>query len=248
MSTPGRLHDEVLTHAFDAGAPSYDAMVGRNPGYHYHLRLSVQRLRIPDQGRGLRVLDIGCGTGASTAALLEAAPRAEIVGVDASADMLTQARRKRWPDTVRFVHSPVEELGPALRAAGLEGTFDAILAAYLVRNLTDPDAQLHALRDQLRPGGSIAVHDYVAGANLAARVVWRLVCWGIVVPLAVLHRSDLGLYRHLWRSVVDFDNADQLVRRLTAAGFVDAEALPMPGWQRGIGYTFLGRRASKSAC
>ena len=45
-----------------------------------------------DGGRGLRLLDLGCGTGASTAALLEVAPEAEIIAVDASAEMLNAAR------------------------------------------------------------------------------------------------------------------------------------------------------------
>jgi ubiquinone/menaquinone biosynthesis C-methylase UbiE len=247
MSMHGRLHDEVLTRAFDAGAPSYDAMVGRNPGYHEHLRLSVERLAIPDGGRGLRLLDVGCGTGASTAALLAAAPHAEIVAIDASEQMLARARAKRWPATVHFVHSPVEGLEAALADAGLGGPFDAVLAAYLIRNLTDPDAQLRSLRRQLRPGGRIGVHDYVAGADLAARLTWRLVCWGIVVPLALLHRSDMGLYRHLWRSVADFDDADRLVQRLRGAGFVDVRAVGMRGWQRGIEYTFLAQRPLAAA-
>jgi ubiquinone/menaquinone biosynthesis C-methylase UbiE len=69
--------------AFDIGASAYDRLVGANPGYHDHLRISARRLRIPNGGRGLRLLDAGCGTGASTAALLEAAPHAEIVAVDA---------------------------------------------------------------------------------------------------------------------------------------------------------------------
>ena len=124
--------------AFDIGASAYDRLVGANPGYHDHLRISARRLRIPNGGRGLRLLDAGCGTGASTAALLEAAPHAEIVAVDASAGMLEQAAAKSWPDSVRFVHTPIE----ALAEAGVHGPFDGILAAYLLRNLADPDAQL----------------------------------------------------------------------------------------------------------
>ena len=64
--------------AFDVGAAAYDRLVGANPGYHDHLRISARRMRIPDGGRGLRLLDAGCGTGASTAALLEAAQHAQI--------------------------------------------------------------------------------------------------------------------------------------------------------------------------
>ena len=93
-------------------------------------------MRIPDGGKGLRLLDVGCGTGASTAALLAAAPHAEIVAVDASGGMLAQARAKSWPSSVTFVHSRIEDLADA----GVSGPFDGILAAYLVRNLDDKDA------------------------------------------------------------------------------------------------------------
>ena len=128
--------------AFDAGAPAYDKLVGANPGYHTHLRLSAERMRLPDQGQGLRLLDAGCGTGASTAALVALAPKAEIVAVDASAGMLAQAAAKPWPSSVRFVESRIEDLAEA----GISGPFDGILAAYLVRSLADKDGQLCAFR------------------------------------------------------------------------------------------------------
>ena len=104
------LAADDVPRAFDAGAASYDTLVGANPGYHTHLRLSAQRMRLPNGGRGLRLLDAGCGTGASTAALLDAAPHAEIVAVDGSAGMLAQASAKKWPESVRFVHSRIENL------------------------------------------------------------------------------------------------------------------------------------------
>src|SRR6185312_8206043 len=116
---------QAVPAAFDAGAFAYDRLVGANPGYHEHLRLSARRMRLPGEGRGLRLLDAGCGTGASTAALLAAAPHAEIVAVDASGAMLERARAKRWPPSVTFVHTPVEQLA----AAGVHGPFDGILAA-----------------------------------------------------------------------------------------------------------------------
>lgn len=95
-----------LAAAFDAGAAAYDRLVGASPGYHAQLLLSARRMRIPARGKGLRLLDAGCGTGASTAALLAVAPHADIVAVDASRGMLDAARAKDWPATVRFVHTP----------------------------------------------------------------------------------------------------------------------------------------------
>ena len=68
-----------VARSFDRHAQSYDMLVGANPGYHEHLRMSTQRMGLPNRGAGLRLLDLGCGTGASTAALLDAAPEADVV-------------------------------------------------------------------------------------------------------------------------------------------------------------------------
>lgn len=222
--------------AFDVGAHAYDRLVGANPGYHGHLRISARRMRISDGGRGMRLLDAGCGTGASTAALLEAAPHAEIVAVDASAGMLEQAAAKSWPDTVRFVHTPIENLADA----GVHGPFDGILAAYLLRNLADPDAQLLRFRELLRPGATLAVHEYSVRDSRAAQAIWNAVCWSIIIPAGRVQTGDSTLYRHLWRSVKTFDGAADFQRRLVRAGFTGVHSETMPGWQRNVVHTFLG--------
>lgn len=231
LSKSGLSRPEV-PGAFDVGAKAYDKLVGANPGYHDHLRISAHRMRIPNGGRGLRLLDAGCGTGASTAALLEAAPHAQIVAVDASAGMLEQAAAKSWPDTVRFVHSPIEQF--------TDSGFDGILAAYLVRNLADPDAQLRRFLTMLRPGATLALHEYSVRDSTAAQAVWNAVCWGIIIPAGWRKTGDSTLYRHLWRSVNSFDGAAQFQRRLVAAGFAGVHSETMPGWQRGIVHTFIG--------
>lgn len=228
-------HD--VPNAFDAGADAYDGLVGANPGYHRHLRLTAQRMELPDGGRGLRILDIGCGTGASTAALLRAAPHAEIVGVDGSAGMLARARAKPWPSAVSFVHSRAEDLS----AAGVPGPFDAVLAAYLIRNVTDPDGVLRDLRDLLRPDGVFAAHEYSVRDSRRATAVWNVVSTAVIIPLGRLRSGDDGLYRYLRRSVNDFDGAADFRKRLQNNGFTDVRSLTMPGWQRGIVHTFLGR-------
>lgn len=225
----------AVPDAFDAGAGAYDQMVGANPGYHDHLRISALRMRISDRGRGLRLLDAGCGTGASTAALLEAAPEAEIVAVDASEGMLRQAEAKSWPSSVQFVRGRIE----ALAALGVEGPFDGILAAYLVRNLADPDAQLKRFLTLLRPGATLAAHEYSVRDSRRAVWTWNAVCWGIIIPSGWRHTRDTTLYRHLWRSVLAFDSVTRFRRRLADAGFVGVHSETMPGWQRDIVHTFL---------
>ncbi|MGA8544397.1 MAG: class I SAM-dependent methyltransferase [Mycobacterium sp.] len=221
--------------AFDVGASFYDRLVGANPGYHAGLRLSAQRMRLPRRGEGLRLLDAGCGTGASTAALLSVAPEAEIIAVDASRGMLEEAQAKPWPPSVRFVHSPVE----ALTENGVTGPFDGILAAYLIRNLSEPDTQLCAFRRLLRPGATLAVHEYSVRNSRAASWIWHAVCWGIIIPSGWWQTRDTTLYRHLWRSVLAFDGAEQFRNRLRHAGFNAVRSETMSGWETNIVHTFL---------
>jgi ubiquinone/menaquinone biosynthesis C-methylase UbiE len=223
--------------AFDVGAKAYDRLVGASPGYHDQLRLSARRMHLPDKGRGLRLLDAGCGTGASTAALLSVAPHAaEIIAVDASRGMLAEAAAKSWPPSVRFVHASVE----ALAENGVAGRFDGIMAAYLIRNLPDPDNVLRAFLPMLRPGATLAVHEYSVRDSRPATWIWHAVCWGIIIPAGWRQTRDTTLYRHLWRSVATFDGARRFRQRLADAGYAAVRSETMPGWEANIVHTFLG--------
>ncbi|MCU1627109.1 MAG: Methyltransferase type 11 [Pseudonocardia sp.] len=231
----------TMAHAFDEQADSYDKLVGANPGYHEHLRLSARRMGL--RGRGLHLLDLGCGTGASTEALLGAAPGSDVVAVDASAGMLRQAKMKNWPPGVEFVHSTLSELP----AKGVRGPFDAILAAYLVRNLPDPDAGLRQIFDLLEPGAPVAIHEYSVRDHVRSRIVWNLVSWSVIIPMAKIRSGDTGLYRYLWRSVRRFDGVEAFTARMAKAGFTDIRVQTMPGWQQHVVHTFLGRRPAEDA-
>ena len=61
---------EELPDTFDGAAHRYDLMVALNPGYHRHLRSAADAL-VEKLRRGEpRVVDLGCGSGASTRALV----------------------------------------------------------------------------------------------------------------------------------------------------------------------------------
>ena len=226
-----------IPRAFDAGARAYDKLVDANPGYHAHLKLSAQRMGIPRGGEGMRLLDAGCGTGASTAALLAVAPKAEIVAVDASEGMLAEAAAKSWPASVRFVASRIEDL----TEAGVAGPFDGILAAYLIRNVADKDTQLRRFRALLRPGGTLAVHEYSVRDSKLATAVWNAVCATIIIPSGRLRSGDAALYRYLRKSVNEFDGASDFRDRLRGNGFSAVSSETMPGWQRNVVHTFVAQ-------
>jgi ubiquinone/menaquinone biosynthesis C-methylase UbiE len=239
MRSTRRLDIPAVPGAFDTAAARYDALVGANPGYHAALRESARRLGLADDGAGARVLDLGCGTGASTAALLAVAPKATIVAVDASAGMLARARTKQWPGSVTFLHARAE----ALPEAGLDGPFDAVFAAYLVRNVAEPDALLCSVLGLLRQGAPLVVHEYSVRDSALARAIWSVVCWTVIIPAGTVSTGDHRLFTYLWRSVTRFDGAGRFRERLRGVGFADVSSSGFGGWQRGIVHTFVGRRA-----
>ncbi|MFJ8887744.1 methyltransferase domain-containing protein [Streptomyces sp. NPDC102402] len=230
------LRDHDLARAFDHASHTYDRLTALNPGYRSDLLRSAHRLRLPRGGRGLRVLDLGCGTGASTRALLRAAPYARITAVDASAGMLERARAKRWPPNVRFVHRPAEDLP----TTDDDGSYDAVFAAYLFRNVAEPGEVLKAVGALLRPGGRLLIHEYSLSGSPAHRALWNAVCRGVIVPAGTL-TGDRALYHHLWRSVLAFDTAPAFAERIARAGFPFVRTVPVGGWQTGIVHAFLAR-------
>ena len=230
-----------VTSEFDAAAPSYDRLVAASPGYYQNLARSARRMQLPGRGAGLHLLDLGCGTGASTLALLAAAPQARITAVDASAGMLAKAQQADWPQRVSFVHTQAERLADT----GVHGPFDGIFAAYLVRNLPDPDTVLAALCDQLVPGAPLGVHDYALDGRARSRAIWTAVCWSVIIPAGKVVTGRAALYRYLWRSVLRFDTADALGARLRRHGLVDTQIATMPGWERGIVHTVVARKPAR---
>lgn len=140
--------------AFDRGASRYDLMVALNPGYHRELRRAAKVLAAslgPEREGGL--LDLACGSGASTRALVDALPEGTpITGLDASAGMLEQARRKNWPAGVSFDRAVAGALD--VDAVGRE-SFAGVQACYLFRNVpaAERDRAVAEVFALLRPGG-----------------------------------------------------------------------------------------------
>ncbi|GAA3574489.1 class I SAM-dependent methyltransferase [Microlunatus spumicola] len=249
MTDFARLDVDDVPAAFTEAASRYDRMVSLNPGYHRHLRSAATALlETLDPHRPLRLVDLGCGSGASTRAVLAAARDAgaevEVTGVDASAGMLTQAEAKTWPPGVTFHQGLAQDLAGHRAEWDLDTPVDGVLAAYLFRNVAQRDAVLADVHDLLSDGGTLVVQEYSVAGSPAASAVWTLVSWAVVIPLSWITSRQTRLYRYLWRSVMAFDPVQTFVDRLYAAGFVDVEVRTVPGWQQGILHTFRARKAA----
>jgi SAM-dependent methyltransferase len=106
--------------------------------------------------RGMRVADLGCGVGLVTALLAElVGERGQVVGIDASAAQLAQARAQ-LPAAVKntcFVKASATDIGlPA-------ESFDLVYCRYLLLHLPDPERALREMRGLLKPGGVLMCED-----------------------------------------------------------------------------------------
>ena len=119
---------------------------------------------------GLRVLEIGCGTGALT--LLAAENGAEVVGFDVSGAMLSVARR-RIEAAGRSNQVLLEERGVSGMDAYGDLSFDLVLSSLVFSELSR-DERAWALRHShrvLKAGGRLAVVDEVRPRGLGRRIL-----------------------------------------------------------------------------
>ncbi|MDO8614063.1 MAG: class I SAM-dependent methyltransferase, partial [Dehalococcoidia bacterium] len=108
---------------------------------------------------GEAVLDVGCGTGSLAIALkAEVGESGEVTGIDASPEMIEQARRKaaKQGAEVDFRVAPIEELPFA------EGEFDCVLSSFMLHHLPDDVKRkgLAEVRRVLKPGGRFLAVDF----------------------------------------------------------------------------------------
>lgn len=149
LSSPDRLLDDsaLVARAYDAFAPFYDILTEhQDHDWWWSVLLPLA------EAAGLsgnRVLDVGCGTGKSLGPLIARGWFA--VGVDASAGMLAEARRKLGPE-VRLIERDMREL-PTL------GAFDLVCALNDAVNYVLDEGDLvdtfAGFRRNLAPGGVV---------------------------------------------------------------------------------------------
>lgn len=111
---------------------------------------------LPVQESPGQIVDLGCGTGAGTFALLDRFPEAHITAVDASAGHLQRLREKACArgaeGRVRTVQADLDEADwPSL------GTPDLVWASASMHHMTHPDRALRNVHDLLASGGLFAV-------------------------------------------------------------------------------------------
>lgn len=211
---------------FDTIAPTYDRA-------NHLLSFGLDRLWWRRAARALRpvlvnpkarILDLCCGTGDLTAALLaHRSPTAEpILGGDFSSAMLDRARRKHAGRNARFLEAD------ALALPFAPASLDLVTFAFGFRNLANYAAGLREVHRVLAPGGQIAILECNQPGGLAG-LLYSLYFKRVLPLLGGLLSGAPAAYRYLPASVERFPRPPAMLALLRDAGFPDA---------RWTGYTF----------
>lgn len=122
--------------------------------------------------RRRRVLDVGTGTGALAALASEAG--SEVTAVDPDPEMLRIAERTAPTAQVRQAGLPSLPFS--------DGSFDAVLANFVVNHLQDPRDGMVEIARVAAPGARIAVTIWPAGQNAQSRLWAKVIEAGSAVP------------------------------------------------------------------
>ena len=151
-----------VAKAYAAWAPVYDMVFGK----------------VFDEGRkstialadaiGGRVLDVGVGTGLSLSDYLRTT---KLHGVDISEPMLRKAQERVRAQNLTNVETL--SVMDAKNLAFPDGTFDAVVAQYVITAVPDPEATLDDFMRVLKPGGELILVNHI-GAESGPRKIFEL--------------------------------------------------------------------------
>lgn len=205
-------------HLFTRIAPRYECInrvmsLGQVEAWR---RAAVVEARVPPGGW---VLDVATGEGGLARALLRQQPTARVVGLDFTREMLLIGRARSLGQSVRWTE------GDALRLPFPNDSFDAVVNAFMLRNVTDVWATLAEQARVVRPGGRVVCLEMTWPRHPLFRPLFHLYFGGFVPVLGWFLTGDLDAYRYLPQSVQAFLSPEGL-----AAGMERVGLYPVRYW------------------
>jgi demethylmenaquinone methyltransferase/2-methoxy-6-polyprenyl-1,4-benzoquinol methylase len=205
-------------------APRYDLL-------NHLLSLQLDRLWRARTARHLHsvldrpdalALDLCCGTGDLAFALARAG-KARIVGADFAHTMLVRAKEKNSalppaPDQsgappMRFFEAD------ALRLPFADGIFDLVTTAFGFRNLANYEAGLREIQRVLKPGGTLAILEFVEPPEGRLGDLYRWYFCKVLPKIGGFISGDQAAYKYLPKSVARFFRPPELAALMSAVGF-----------------------------
>ena len=196
-------------------APRYDLLNGLlSGGTDASWRRTASRLLAPAPGE--RVLDLCSGTGDLALEIRRrSGGRARVTAADFTFEMLALGRRK-----FAAARAPIpESAADGLRLPFPAEVFDAVSAAFGVRNFEDHRAGFREVCRVLKPGGRFVVLEFTPGPTGPLAPLVSAYCRTVLPRLGALVSRDGGAYAYLPESMGRWPAPEALAADLSDCGF-----------------------------
>ena len=169
--------------------------------------------------RGLRWIDIGCGSGAFTELIVERCAPVEVEGIDPSEAQLSFARARPVGQIAKF------HRGDALALPFSNARFDAAVMALVIFFVPDPAAGVAEMARVVCPGGTVAAYvwDMPGGGHPLELMHTEMNAMGFTAPWPPRSDvTDLEALQRLWRgAALDAIETREITAQRTFADFED---------------------------
>ena len=204
---------------FDNIAPTYDTLNHRlswNIDKYWRKKALKQLLPFSPQ----RLLDIATGTGDFAIQAAEMLSNTAITAVDISEGMMEIGREKvrkaGWTDRISFEKQDCTNLTYP------EASFDAVTAAFGIRNFADLDKGLAEMCRMLNKGGHLCILELTKPVSFPMRQLFHLYAHTVLPLYGRLISKDRVAYSYLTKTIEAFPQGEEMVGILKKAGFAEA--------------------------
>ena len=204
---------------FDNIAPSYDKL---NHRLSWNIDKGWRRKAIRQLApfKPQTLLDIATGTGDFAILAAEMLHPQKLVGADISEGMMEIGRKKVREKGLQDIISFDKE--DCLALSYPDATFDAVTAAFGIRNFADLDSGLRQMQRVLRKGGHLSIVELTSPVSFPMKQLFHVYSHTVLPVYGRLISKDTSAYSYLTKTIEAFPQGEQMVEILHKAGFSEA--------------------------
>ena len=207
---------EQVEQMFDNIAPTYDVLNHRLSG-DIDKRWRRKAIAQLAPFRPQKLLDVATGTGDFALLAARMLQPQQLIGADISEGMMAVGRQKVQRQGLEKIISFRRE--DCMQLSFADGSFDAVTAAFGIRNFKDLDTCLRELHRVLRPGGHLSIVELSAPVRPPMSWFFKIYSHTLLPLYARMVSKDKSAYRYLISSIEAFPQGEEMTQILRKAGF-----------------------------
>lgn len=166
------------------------------------------------------ILDIATGTGDFAILAARMLTPEKLIGADISEGMMDIGRQKVKRARLEQIISFEKE--DCLQLSYPENSFDAVTAAFGIRNFPDLDRGLKEIFRVLKPGGHLSIVELTSPVAFPMKQLFKIYSHTVLPIYGRLVSRDDSAYRYLTATIEAFPQGEQMVGIFKKAGFSEA--------------------------